>query len=212
VIKKGKRMGWNITGWSDISSIMTIILCLVAIGTLCYAAKNYETLVKNTELTAKNTELTARNIELTHKPIVYIKGTLAPQDDTENPMKYGFIITNTGQLPAREVRVTCILNQVAGTNIGIDNAVSFPVLGKATIYPNNDLVFWIPEAIKWGQLVTKADATFSVYYSSEATSSETSETMKFVFSKETSYKWMYVGQEVDIFKEEREQIKKRMSQ
>ncbi len=194
---------WEISSWIDISAIATSVLCLLTFGILIFAVLNYSKFVKNVELTAKN-------IELTHKPIVFIKGTIIPQGESQNPMKHGFAITNTGKLPARNARIDCVLNQVAGTSIGIDNTISFPVLGKATIYPNNDLVFWIPETIHWGQPVTKAEATFSIYYTSEAFEDEASETIKFVFSKETNYNWMYVGPEVDIFKEEREQIKKRI--
>ena len=201
---------WQIIGWKDIAPIATTILCLVAIITLVLAVKNYSKFVQNVELTARNVELTAKNIELTHKPIVFIKGTTIPQQDTQNPMKHGFVITNTGKLPARDVRADCILNQVAGTNIGIDNTVSFPVLGKATIYPNNDLVFWIPEVIHWSQPVTKAEAIFTIHYRSEAIEKEISETMKFIFSEETNYRWVYVGPEVDIFQKEREEVKKRL--
>jgi hypothetical protein len=125
---------WEIAHWSDISAIVTIMLCIAAIITLAFAIKNYSKFVENVKLTAQNTELTAKNIELTHKPVVFIKGTIVPQEDSENPMKHYFIITNTGKLPARDVRAECILNQVAGTNIGIDNTTSFTVLGKATIY------------------------------------------------------------------------------
>jgi len=201
---------FEIISWNDISAIAVSVLCLLTIGILIFAALNYYRFVKNVELTAKNTELTAKNIELTHKPIIFIKGTIIPQREIKNPMKHSFAITNTGKLPARDVRADCILNQVAGTSIGIDNTTSFPILGKATIYPNNDLVFWIPEAIDWGQPVTKAEAIFTIYYTSEAFEGEASETMKFIFSIETNYRWVYVGPEVDIFKEEREQVDKRL--
>ncbi len=132
---------WEITSWADISAIAALSLCILTLFILIFAALNYSKFVNTVKLTARNTELTAKNIELTHKPIVFIKGTIIPQDESENPMKHSFVITNTGKLPARCVRTDCILNQVAGTNIGIDNTTSFPILGKATIYPNNDLVF-----------------------------------------------------------------------
>jgi len=194
---------WEITRWQDIAAITTIVLCIAAIITLILAIKNYSKFVKNVKLTAKN-------IELTHKPIMFIKGTIIPQENSENPMKHYFIITNTGKLPARDVRAECILNQVAGTNIGIDNTTSFLVLGKATIYPNSDLVFQIPEMINWGQPVTKAEAIFKIYYKSEAVDGEISETMKFIFSIETNYRWLYVGPEVDIFQKERAELNQKL--
>ncbi|MFC2033548.1 hypothetical protein ACFLUB_03410 [Chloroflexota bacterium] len=203
---------WTFSKTVDIAVIATCLLCIAGIITLFFVIKNYSKFVENVALTAQNTELTAKNIELTHKPIVFIKGTIVPQEDSENPMKHYFVITNTGKLPARDVRAECILNQVAGTNIGIDNTTSFPVLGKATIYPNSDLVFQIPEMISWGQPITKSEAIFTIYYKSEAVDREISENMKFIFSKDTNHKWLYVGPEVDIFQKERGEVKKRLSQ
>lgn len=220
---KKREINMNtLTAWSTFAiAVLTFALVLVA-------AVNFHKFVQNVKLMADSVqqqsnsiklqsdsiELQRKDFLLTHKPIIFIKAVLPPmqQEKKNNPFKHAFILTNSGKLPAREVIITVIFNQVIGTNIAIDNTQNIPILHEATIYPNNDLMFWVGQAINLGGIPTKAEAIFTINYKCEGIDQLMQEKMKFIFSDNTSYKWMYVGPNVDIFQKERREVQKRVQE
>jgi len=160
----------TLSAWSTFAiAVSTFVLVL-------FAAFNFNKFIHNVKLMADSVRQQAESIELqrkdfilTHKPIVFIKSAFTPQipEERNDPFKHAFGLTNTGKLPARKVRITVVMNQVVGTNIAIDNTWNIPVLENASIYPNSDLVFWIPKTINLGGIPSKAEAIFTITYKGE---------------------------------------------
>lgn len=182
-----------------ITKISSLILCIIAIITLVIAVNNYLKFVQSVELTAKN-------IELTHKPVVFIKETISPQNeaDRKNPFNHRFVLTNTGKLPARDVKITASILYMISSEISVQQTQDIQLLEQATLYPNSELLFWFKNIIiiseSGAEIPNKVEATFTILYSGEGLKEEASETMKFIFSEETNDNWEYVGPNVDIFK------------
>jgi hypothetical protein len=197
---------------STLSAWSTFAIAVLTFALVLVAAVNFNKFVHNVKLMADSVRQQAESIDLqrkdfilTHKPIVFIKSAFAPKipEEKNDPFKHAFVLTNTGKLPAREVRITVVINQVVGTNIAIDNTQNIPVLENASIYPSSDLAFWITKAINLGGLPSKAEAIFTITYKGEGIEQVMRENMKFIFSKDTTYTWVYVGPNVDIFRAER---------
>ena len=93
-------------------------------------------------------------------------------------------------------------------NICTNFTQNFPLLQGASVYPETDIAVWIPEKIKTSSRILKAQALFSIEYSGED-GKKNKELMKFVFSQQTSFQWVYVGLEVDSFAKERAESERR---
>ena len=172
--------------WHSLVTYAPTVLCLFTLFILIIAALNYSKFVKD--------------MELRHKPIVFIKGAIIPEGQGNDPFEHIFIITNTGELPAKDVSINCIVRQKGEAQIKIQSTEKLEVLEGACIYPDNDLTFWLPHELSLAEIPKEAEVLFIINYKSEASKVEISETMKFVFSEKTDCRWCYVGPEVDVFK------------
>ena len=77
--------------------------------------------------------------------------------------------------------------------------------------PQPSSSFWIPKVINLGGIPSKTEAIFTITYKSEGIEQIMREYMKFIFSKDTTYTWVYVGPNVGIFQAERQEAQKRMT-
>jgi len=176
---------WKPRNWQDIAAIATSVLCLLTFITLIYVAKNYFKFVED--------------IELRHEPVVFIKEVIIPEEQENDPFEHIFVITNAGQLPAKDVSINCLVRQRGKAQIIVQSTEELKILKGACIYPNNDLTFWLPHEISLGKIPAEAEVIFKINYKSEASEQEISQIMKFVYSEKTDYCWNYVGPEIDIF-------------
>ena len=200
----------------------TFALAVLTFAILLIAIINYHKFVQNVDLIRQSIEkqitalqlqsdsvaLQAKNIHLTHKPVVFVKIPPTRSDANSNPLKDTFLLTNTGKLPAKNVAVSAIINKVVGKMIAIDNSQDIPILEQITLYPGVDLTFWIPEKIRIGDDVSKAEITFRIKYEGQGIEGEMTEEMKFIYTKDIT-KWLYVGPKCDIFSEERKKSQER---
>jgi hypothetical protein len=204
---------------SDLSDCSTIAMAIFTLALIVLATVNYREFVNNVDLVARSVNQQSESIELqrkdfllTHKPIVFVKNAYIPiqPEERKDPFRHSFVLTNVGKLPARDVKILVVMNQVVGTNIAIDNTQNIPILENATIYPSSDLMFWIPQVISLGGTPSKAEAIFTILYKCEGIEQIIQENMKFIFSEGTNHNWVYVGPNVDIFTVERQEVQKRI--
>ena len=194
----------------------TLALACLTMGILIVACVNYTKFVKNVELVAdgidkqnKSLQLQKQDLYLTHKPIVFVTIPPTSSDSNSNPLKDTFLLTNTGKLPAKNVAVLAIINQVVGKMIAIDNSQNIPILEQITLYPGVDLAFWIQEKIRIGGDVSKAEIIFIIKYEGQGIEGEMTEKMKFIYTKDIT-KWLHVGPKYDIFSKERKKYQERL--
>ena len=201
----------------------TFALAVLTFAILLIAIINYHKFVQNVDLIRQSIEkqtkalqlqsnsvtLQEKNIYLTHKPIVFVKIPPTRSDANSNPLKDTFFLTNTGKLPAKNVAVSIIINQVVGGMIGIDNSQDIPILEQITLYPGVDLAFWIQEKIRIGGDVSKAEIIFIIKYEGQGIEGEMTEKMKFIYTKDIT-KWLHVGPKYDIFSKERKKYQERL--
>ena len=200
-------------------TLSTLALAGLTLIIVILAFANYTKFVENVDLIRQSIEkqttalqlqsnsvtLQSKNIYLTHKPVVFVKIPPTRSDANSNPLKDTFFLTNTGKLPAKNVAVLVIINQIVGGMIGIDNSQPIPILEQITLYPGVNLAFWIPEAIRIGGDVSKAEINFIIKYEGQGIEGEMTEEMKFIYTKDIT-KWLHVGPKYDIFSKERKEI------
>jgi len=200
-------------------TLSTLALAGLTLIIVILAFANYTKFVENVDLIRQSIEkqttalqlqsnsvtLQSKNIYLTHKPVVFVKILPTRSDANSNPLKDTFFLTNTGKLPAKNVAVLVIINQIVGGMIGIDNSQPIPILEQITLYPGVNLAFWIPEAIRIGGDVSKAEINFIIKYEGQGIEGEMTEEMKFIYTKDIT-KWLHVGPKYDIFSKERKEI------
>ena len=166
-------------------------------------AKSIDLQTDSLKTQAKSVDLQAKDLLLNHKPVVFIKGVLPPAEkNTSNPFAYGFILTNSGKLPARDLEIIYVPNFVTVGLTFIDNIVPDIILNKASLYPGSDLVVWLPSVTNLTNFI-KAEINFFILYKGDGIDGQMEEKMKFINTDQTMHKWVYVGPDYDIFKAER---------
>ena len=202
-VKWLKEKFQRVLNWFDKRS--AVVMASVAIIMCISLFQNHEA----QKLTRKSLELQKHDLYLTHKPIVFVKIPPTRSDANSNPLKDTFFLTNTGKLPAKNVAVSVIINQVIGGMILIDNSQIIPILEQITLYPGVNLAFWIPEAIRMGGDVSKTEINFIIKYEGQGIEGEMREEMRFIHTKDIT-KWLHVGPKYDIFSKERKEVSERM--
>ena len=138
-------------------------------------------------------------------PVVFIKDIIIPTNKyASNPLNHFFVVTNSGKLPARNVKIVISMDLLdENNNLAINVLQSIPILDGASIYPNSNITMWIPEAIKFSTKILKAQTVFDITYEGDSFELE-SETMQFIFTADPP-KWTYAEPRVDILKKIREE-------
>jgi hypothetical protein len=172
-------------------------------------SKAIELQAHSLKIQANSVDLQNKDIRLNYKPVVFIKGVLAPQTpkDSEDPYKYGFILTNSGKLPARDVKVIFKTSFITDNITAIDNFQPNLILENASLYPDSDLVIWVPPFIENLTNLKKLEINFIIIYKGDGLEGEIKEEMRFINTQETNHQWTYVGPDFDIFATERKSIK-----
>lgn len=152
---------------------------------------------------AKALELQNKDIYLNYRPVVYIKGTIPPPPSTDppDPYKYAFVLTNSGKLAARNVKITIVENISANNITVINSRQPVGILNKASIFPGSDLVFWVGKFISSPNPTKNSiEINFLIKYKGEGIDQEFTEKMRFINTPETSNQWIYVGPDVHVIK------------
>lgn len=188
----------------------TLLLLIVAYFNYNKFVQYVELMQQSIASQAESVRLQTQDLHLTHKPVVFISKSFLPEGkDQNNPFSHMFIITNSGKLPARHTNVLISMDIVdKNQNFIVNFTQNFILLKDANIYPGADLILWIPESIKLGSEIAKAQVVFTVEYRGEDGQTN-KEQLKYLFSKDTSYNWVFVGQGVDSFAEERAEGQKK---
>jgi hypothetical protein len=126
-------------------------------------------------------------------PAVFIQDIIIPTNKfAGNPLYHFFIVTNSGKLPARNVKIVISMDLLdKNNNLAINVVQNIPILDGASIYPNSNITMWIPDAIKLGTKILKAQTVFNITYEGDTFELE-SETMQFIFTADPP-KWTYAG-------------------
>ena len=195
------------------SVYITIAAVAVSIAALAvsvyFSKKNVPVAQESNNITRGSLELQKHDLYLTHKPIVFVTIPPTRSDANSDPLKDTFFLTNTGKLPAKNVSVSIIIDKIVGGMIMIDNSQIIPILEQVTLYPDVNLAFWIPEAIRIGGDIPKAQITFIIKYEGQGIEGEMTEKMKFIYTKDIA-KWLHVGPRYDIFSKERKKAQEQM--
>jgi len=121
-----------------------------------------------------------------------------------DPFKHRFIATNSGKLPARNVKISVSSNFIdEKNNMKIDSTITGFAIEDGTVFPKTKLSFWIPQIVKTNNKIIKAEVTFTIDYMDDEKTREMRENLKFIFSERTLNRWLYVGPNEDFFAEER---------
>jgi len=212
-----------------LTAYSTLALAVLTLALVILAAVNFQKFIENVSLVAQGLEkqansinlqaqslkaqaesidLQSKDILLNYKPVVFIKEVvlLANAQDTSDPYKYAFVLTNSGKLPARNVEVSVTANSASGTNS--DLGLIHTIIDKASIYPGADLIFHVPRMIIRGDKIDKAQFQFRIRYMGDGLPQQMHENMKYIFSDQTNRRWIYTGPKVDIFFKEKFDRKK----
>ena len=162
---------------------------------------------------AESVQLQSKDILLNYKPVVFIKGVIPPASPqaARDPYNCAFILTNSGKLPAREIRIAVVQDVIAGNEAGgvlrVNNGLwpSF-ILQSASVFPGSELYLRVPPFAQGYTKFEKVQLTFSIFYKGDDSPSYMHEDMKYIYSPGTNYEWAYVGPQVDIFEKEHREI------
>jgi hypothetical protein len=160
--------------------------------------------IKSVKAQSKALELQKRDIYFNYKPVVYIKTDTIPTSSDKNPYDYDFVLTNSGKLPARKVRITVYKSFRDNSGIIKLSATETPtkllLLDQATVYPGSSLTFWLPKT-KTGSDNCFIELKFNVTYSWDGMNNEMKEpkieeSMNFIYCPAPKDRWFYVGPDV----------------
>lgn len=174
----------------------SILLCASTIILVIYASQQIR-------IESKTLEHIKTNVKLTHKPVLFVKNSVPPQDENEikDAKKHWFVITNSGRTPARNVRVKVRLDDVYGgekLKIRGITIAEFTLIESTVVYPGQEIFFkisdeYIPLPLQNVGSWQKALISIILSYQGEDIEGESIETQHLIFSKETGYRWRIVG-------------------
>jgi hypothetical protein len=136
--------------------------------------------------------LQSKDILLNYKPVVFIKEVVQPADPRAMSA-YKFILTNSGKLTARNVKVSVSANIVGKPVVTDYHSI---LVQKASIYPGTDLIFQMNSVVS---RVDKAQYRFRISYTADGLPQDMREDMNYIFTDQTGRKLVYVPPTVDIF-------------
>jgi hypothetical protein len=133
-------------------------------------------------------------------PVVFIKDIIIPTNKyAGDPLSHFFVVTNSGKLPARNVKIVISMDLLdENNNLAINVVQSISILDGASIYPDSNITMWIPKAIRFGSKILETQTVFDITYEGDSFELK-SETMKFIFTADPP-KWTYVRPQIDILK------------
>ena len=178
------------------SNWASIILCAATIILVIYAAIQIG-------IQKETLEEIKTDVKLTHKPVVFVKKSIPPQNENEikDGKNHWFVITNSGRTPALNVKIRIGLDDVYDSNNmriqGIEIG-EFSIMELASIYPDQEISFklsdvYIPLPIKTAGSWPKALIRIILSYQGEDLKRESKATQHLIFSDKTDYKWRFVG-------------------
>ncbi|HEY3276708.1 MAG TPA: hypothetical protein VGJ94_08815 [Syntrophorhabdaceae bacterium] len=151
-------------------------------------------------------DLQSKDILLNYKPVIFIKEVHRRVDvdtDAPDPLEYTFVLTNSGKLPARDVRVFAVINGIDADSKRF--RMRSTIMHNASIFPDTAMELNIGNMqVPWVyQGLFKGECIFKITYRGEGLPQEMQETLKYVFDKQRVNKWTYVSPWVDIFYKEK---------
>jgi hypothetical protein len=197
-----------------LTAYSTLALVIFTLALFILAAVNYRKFIENVKLVsngldnqansiklqAEALKAQAKDILLNYKPVVFIKQVIQPPSAEQiyNPFNSTFVLTNSGKLTARNVKVDATINVIAGNILTVIDSFT-KIFDKAVIYPNGELYFRIPPITLDRIDIDKAQIRFSISYMGDGLDQQLHENMKYIFTKSTNNIWIYVEPQEDIF-------------
>lgn len=180
----------------------TFSLAVFTFFLLLFGSMNYSKLVDSISLQTKQ-------MSVSNKPIVYIRASniIMPGAESKlskDPADYSLTLVNVGKLPARNLTISGQFNlrAVSKKSDSVANQPNIPgnefqtlqFLKDVTIYPGQELNFWIRPGRPASHEVDVLDALLTVTYRmTEVDEDLAPERLAFVFKRD--FGWVAVGPE-----------------
>lgn len=188
--RKSNDISQTVANWAS------TVLCIATILLVIYGWKQIQ-------IERKTLKEIKTNITLTHKPVVFLKTTVPPQDKekVKDGRAHWFVITNSGRLPAKNLKVSVGLDDVYGSKY-VDvrglQIKEFALIELASVYPNQEIYFrisdsYLPSPVQNIGAWKKALIDIDLQYEGEGLKGKFVEKQYLIFSSKTGYRWRIVG-------------------
>ena len=146
-----------------------------------------------------------KNYHLNNDHFVFIKTdtSLTSTEESSDPYKQNFILTNSSKLIAHVVKIIVYessgnLSSNTMSVVGHQASQQVEALIGVTVYPGNDIPFHIPSTTMNGSC---NEVKFIITYKLDGSNNEIKDILKFINTPDTKRHWQYVSNDYYLFKQ-----------